>query len=127
MFSDVTNDMAIAREEIFGPVLVIIAYDDEADAIRIANDSDYGLWAGGWSASQERARDVARQLRVGGVSINGGDGLGLDAVRGLQAVGPRPRDGTVRPGGVPRGEGARRLTAQVLASVPTPDYPVSSS
>ena len=57
-----------------GPVLAIIAYDDEADAIRIANDSDYGLWAGVWSASEERAQRVARRLRVGGVSINGAEG-----------------------------------------------------
>ena len=71
VFVDVTNDMTIAREEIFGPVLVIIPYDDEADAVRIANDSDYGLWAAVWSASEERACRVARRLRVGGVSVNG--------------------------------------------------------
>jgi acyl-CoA reductase-like NAD-dependent aldehyde dehydrogenase len=74
IFSNVSTDMAIAREEIFGPVLVIIAYDDEADAIRIANDSDYGLWAAVWSSSQVRAQRVARRLRVGGVSINGAEG-----------------------------------------------------
>ncbi len=71
VFADVTNDMTIAREEIFGPVLVVIAYDDEADAVRIANDSDYGLWAAVWSSSEERACQVARRLRVGGVSVNG--------------------------------------------------------
>ena len=49
VFMDVTNDMTIAREEIFGPVLVVIAYDDEDDAVRIANDSDYGLSGGVWS------------------------------------------------------------------------------
>lgn len=74
VFSQVTNDMSIAREEIFGPVLVIIAYDDEADAIRLANDSDYGLWGGVWSASEDRATRVARRLRVGGVSVNGAEG-----------------------------------------------------
>lgn len=71
VFSDATNDMTIAREEIFGPVLTLIGYDDEADAIRVANDTDYGLWAEVWSASEERARRVARQIRAGGVAVNG--------------------------------------------------------
>jgi acyl-CoA reductase-like NAD-dependent aldehyde dehydrogenase len=74
VFAGVTNDMALAREEIFGPVLVIIGYDDEDDAVRIANDSDYGLWGAVWSGSEERARAVARRLRVGGVSVNGAEG-----------------------------------------------------
>ncbi len=87
VFSDVTNDMVIAREEIFGPVLVIIAYDDEADAIRIANDSDYGLWAGVWSPSDDRARHVARQLRVGGVAINGATGSGWTPFGGYKQSG----------------------------------------
>lgn len=73
LFTDVTNDMRIAREEIFGPVLVVIAYDDEDDAVRIANDSDYGLWGAVWSGDQDRATQVARRLRVGGVSVNGAD------------------------------------------------------
>jgi aldehyde dehydrogenase (NAD+) len=72
VFVDVTNDMTIAREEIFGPVLVVIAYDDEDDAVRIANDSDYGLSGGVWSASEERALAVARRLRTGTVNVNGG-------------------------------------------------------
>jgi aldehyde dehydrogenase (NAD+) len=79
VFVDVTNDMTIAREEIFGPVLAVIAYDDEDDAVRIANDSDYGLSAGVWSASEERALAVARRLRVGTVTVNGGNYYGADA------------------------------------------------
>jgi aldehyde dehydrogenase (NAD+) len=79
VFVDVTNDMTIAREEIFGPVLAVIAYEDEEDAIRIANDSDFGLSAGVWSASEERALAVARRLRAGTVTVNGGNYYGADA------------------------------------------------
>ncbi|MFP3606440.1 aldehyde dehydrogenase family protein [Paraburkholderia sp. SIMBA_053] len=65
------NSSRIAREEIFGPVVVIIPFDDEAEAVAIANDSIYGLAAGVWSADAERARGVANRLRVGRVRING--------------------------------------------------------
>lgn len=65
-----TNDMRIAREEIFGPVLVVIPYADDAEAVAIANDSEYGLSAGVWSADSERALAVARQLDSGTVWIN---------------------------------------------------------
>lgn len=71
IFAGVRNDMAIAREEIFGPVLTMIPYDDEDDAIRIANDSVYGLAGYIASGSPERARKVAARLRVGSVRING--------------------------------------------------------
>jgi aldehyde dehydrogenase (NAD+) len=71
VFADVTNEMSIAREEIFGPVLVLIPYKSEDDAIRIANDSIYGLSGHVHSASLERARSVARRLRTGMVHING--------------------------------------------------------
>jgi aldehyde dehydrogenase (NAD+) len=71
VFSDVRNDMTIAQEEIFGPVLAIIPYDSEDDAVRIANDSTYGLAGGVWSGSEERAVSVARRIRTGQVEING--------------------------------------------------------
>ena len=71
VFVNVTNDMAIAREEIFGPVLSVIAYDSEEDAIRIANDSKYGLHAVVLGSDLSRARSVASQLRSGRVVING--------------------------------------------------------
>jgi aldehyde dehydrogenase (NAD+) len=70
-FVDVSNDMRIAREEIFGPVLVVIPFENDDDAIRIANDSDYGLF-GLVNGSPERATRVANALRAGQVSVNGG-------------------------------------------------------
>ena len=70
VFSDVSNDMTIAREEIFGPVLCIIPYDDEDDAVRIANDTPYGLSGYVTSADLDRARSVAARLRTGMVHIN---------------------------------------------------------
>jgi aldehyde dehydrogenase (NAD+) len=71
-FVDVTNDMRIAREEIFGPVLVVIAYEDEEDAIRIANDSEYGLHGGVSSGNLQHAQRIAKRIRAGNISINGG-------------------------------------------------------
>jgi aldehyde dehydrogenase (NAD+) len=71
VFSHVTNEMTIAREEIFGPVLSIIAYEDEEDAVRIANDTVYGLSGYVSSASLDRARNVARRIRTGMVHLNG--------------------------------------------------------
>jgi aldehyde dehydrogenase (NAD+) len=72
VFSDVTTEMTIAQEEIFGPVLVIIPHDGEDDAVRIANDSEYGLAGGVWSGDEERAKSVARRIRTGQIEINGG-------------------------------------------------------
>ena len=72
VFSEVRSDMTIAREEIFGPVLVILPYEDEEEAVRIANDTDYGLAGGVWAGDQERAKSVARRIRTGQVAINGG-------------------------------------------------------
>lgn len=72
IFADVDNRMAIAQEEIFGPVLAIVPYDTEDDAVRLANDSPYGLSGGVWAATPERAIAVARRLRTGQVDVNGG-------------------------------------------------------
>ena len=72
VFSDVTPEMTIAQEEIFGPVLAIQPYDGEDDAVRIANDTAYGLAGGVWSADQDRAISVAKKIRTGQIEINGG-------------------------------------------------------
>jgi acyl-CoA reductase-like NAD-dependent aldehyde dehydrogenase len=72
VFSEVSPEMTIAQEEIFGPVLAILPYDDEEDAVVKANDTVYGLAGGVWSADEERAKRVARRLRTGQVEINGG-------------------------------------------------------
>ena len=72
VFTDVTPDMKIAQEEIFGPVLVVIPYEDEDDAVRIANGTIYGLGGGVQSADLERAKGVARRMRTGQVDVNGG-------------------------------------------------------
>ena len=72
IFSGVTNDMTIAQEEIFGPVLSIIPYDTEEEAIAIANDSLYGLSGGVWAGTPEKAFEVARKIRTGQVEVNGG-------------------------------------------------------
>ena len=72
IFADATNDKRIAQEEIFGPVLVIIPFEDEAEGIKIANDTPYGLAAYLQTGDKDRADRVARQLRAGAVHINGG-------------------------------------------------------
>jgi len=79
LFADVNNNMRIAREEIFGPVLVIIPYEDDEDAIRIANDSPYGLSGSVVSSNMERALNVARRVRTGTFSVNGGMWYGGDS------------------------------------------------
>jgi aldehyde dehydrogenase (NAD+) len=78
LFVDVDNRMTIAQEEIFGPVLVVIPYEDEEDAIRIANDSIYGLAGNVMSGSLEHSQAVARRLRAGFIGLNGGAPYGAD-------------------------------------------------
>ncbi len=72
IFAGVSNDMTIAQEEIFGPVLSVIPYEDEDDAVAIANDSLYGLSGGVWGADAEHAKAVARKIRTGQLEVNGG-------------------------------------------------------
>ena len=72
VFADVTNTMTIAQEEIFGPVVSVIAYDDEADAVRIANESEYGLSGSVWTADRERGIAVAKGVRTGTYGVNTG-------------------------------------------------------
>ncbi|MCU1394442.1 MAG: aldehyde dehydrogenase [Ilumatobacteraceae bacterium] len=79
LFANVTNDMRIAQEEIFGPVLTVIPFDDVDDAVRIANDSDYGLSGSVWSADLDLAMDVATRVRTGTYGINSGSGMDLGA------------------------------------------------
>ena len=76
LFTDVDNSMTIAQEEIFGPVLVAIPFDDDDDAVRIANDSVYGLSGGVFSGSLERALKVAERIRTGSMAVNGGMPIG---------------------------------------------------
>ena len=73
VLADVTPDMTVAREEIFGPVAVLLPYDEEDDAVAIANDSEYGLSGAVWSADVARAVAVGRRIETGRVVINGGE------------------------------------------------------
>ncbi|HEY7107364.1 MAG TPA: aldehyde dehydrogenase family protein [Acidimicrobiia bacterium] len=79
LFADVDNNMTIAREEIFGPVLIVIPFEDDDDAVRLANDNQYGLGGYVTSGSVERAMAVGRRLKAGTISINGGAQYGADA------------------------------------------------
>lgn len=73
VFADVTNDMVIAKEEIFGPVLSIIKYSTIDEAIEIANDSPYGLAAAVWAGDQDKAKAIAKKIKAGQCAINGGE------------------------------------------------------
>ena len=113
IFADVTNDMTIAREEIFGPVLTILGAKDEAEAVKIANDTPYGLAGYVTGDTVESARrvgtpDPRRQRQPAGRAERP-----HRAVRRLQAVRQRPRMGQIRPRGISRGQGGRRLQRRV--------------
>ncbi|HEX2383197.1 MAG TPA: aldehyde dehydrogenase family protein, partial [Acidimicrobiales bacterium] len=95
LFVDVDNDMTIARDEIFGPVLVVIPHDGDDDAVRIANDSRYGLAGYVLSGSLERSLAVARRLRAGSIGLNGGAAYGADVpFGGYKASGVGRQNGT---------------------------------
>ena len=108
LFVDVDNSMTIAQEEIFGPVLAVIPYDDDDDAVRIANDSGYGLSGGVFSASDERATAIARRIRTGSIGVNGGLWYGADSpYGGYKASGDRAPERPRRVRAVPRDQGRR--------------------
>ena len=111
VFSDVRNDMTIAQEEIFGPVLSIIGYDDEDAAAAIANDSAYGLSGGVWSADTDRAKAFARRVRTGQIEVNGGAFNPNAPFGGYKNSRLRPRVRPARLRGVPRGQVHAALTA----------------
>ncbi len=114
VFVDVSNDMTIAREEIFGPVLAVIPFDDDEDAIRIANDSDYGLSGSVWSADEARALGVARRIRTGTINVNGGNFYQADA-----PFGGYKQSGVGREMG-PEGFEEYLETKTIAIGVPTP-------
>jgi acyl-CoA reductase-like NAD-dependent aldehyde dehydrogenase len=87
LLADVDPDSTIAQEEIFGPVLVAIPYDDDDDAVRIANNSIYGLFGGVFSADVNRAVDVAKRVRTGSVSVNGAPIFGVGPFGGYKQSG----------------------------------------
>ena len=110
LFTDVKPDMTIAQEEFFGPVLVVIPYDDEDDAVEIANNSIYGLSGSVWSSDEDRALGVARRMRTGTVSINGSQWL--DATR---AFGGYKQSGIGRENGI---EGFEEYLETKVVSLP---------
>ncbi|MFC5185760.1 aldehyde dehydrogenase [Actinomadura harenae] len=109
VFADVTNDMRIAREEIFGPVLALLPYDTEDDAVRIANDSDYGLGGSVWTADVAHGVDVARRIRTGSCGVN------------LYVLDPNTPFGGYKDSGLGRELGPEGLTAYLEhKSIPRP-------
>ncbi len=78
VFSDVTPSMPLARDEVFGPVLAVIPYDDEEEGIRIANDTQYGLAAELWTASPAKAHATVRRLNASHITLNSSGGFGIE-------------------------------------------------
>ena len=101
LLASVDNGMRVAQEEIFGPVIALIAYDSEDDAVRIANDSIYGLSGSVWTADRDRGVAVARRMRTGMVSINGAPQSWGTPFGGFKQSGIGPRDGSGRVARVP--------------------------
>ncbi|WP_261558083.1 aldehyde dehydrogenase family protein [Frankia tisae] len=95
LLADVDNGMRVAREEIFGPVAAVIPFDDEADAVRIANDSPYGLSGGVFSASLDRGLAVARRIRTGSINVNGGNFYGSNGPYGGYKLSGNGRQGGI--------------------------------
>ena len=108
LFADVDNSMDIAQQEVFGPVLAVIPHDGDEHAIAIANDSQYGLSGGVFSASHDRAMAFARRVRTGSISVNGGMWYARRlALRRLQEQRHRPAERTRGVRAVPRDQGRR--------------------
>ena len=125
VFANVTNDMTIAKEEIFGPVVSILGYDSVDEAVEIGNDTEYGLAAYISGTDMTKIHEVAAQLRAGQVSINGGGGDLTAPVRRLQDERQRARVGRLRLPRVPGNQGRARLRAEAgrgvdRASLPPP-------
>lgn len=95
VISDIRPDMEIARDEVFGPVLVLIGYESVDEAVRIANDTDYGLSGAVWAADDQEASQIARQLRTGQVIINGGGWNFLAPFGGYKKSGLGRESGTL--------------------------------
>ncbi|GLW64230.1 aldehyde dehydrogenase [Actinomadura rubrobrunea] len=109
VFADVRNDMRIAQEEIFGPVLALIPYEDEDDAVRIANDSSYGLGGSVWTADVDHGVEVARRIRTGSCGVN------------LYVLDPNTPFGGFKDSGLGRELGPEGLTAYLEhKSIPRP-------
>lgn len=115
LFSGVKNDMPIAQDEVFGPVGVVIPFSNADDAIRIANDSRYGLGGSVWSGDSARALKVAKAIRTGTVSINGGNGV-LGGAIGLAPFGGYKQSGLGREHG--------KAGADEFLELKTVDYPI---
>ena len=127
LFADVDNATTIAREEIFGPVLSVIPYADTDDAVRLANDSDYGLSGSVWTADAGRGLDVARRIRTGSFGIN--EPYSMDPAApfgGMKAQRHRTRARQRGPRRLPRGQGHLRRTLR-LNPPPPITTPITST
>jgi aldehyde dehydrogenase (NAD+) len=118
LITDVTNGMRIAQEEVFGPVTVLIPYDDEAEAVRLANDSRYGLYGAVYTINPDRGFEIARQIRVGSFSVN------TSAVDFTAPFGGLKRSGYGREHGLAGLEGY--LVTKAISIDPASEVPTSA-